>query len=272
MSTPPVSCSTFQPIVHYSQPFQIRKLSVRVLLNRYYQNHEVAELRLADNKIFGAPAANTTRHSNNLNNSRGAYGEEIIGNILNLLVVETPGAYVCHSVAFIDDTQGETDHVLIYQDRIILVETKAYSGYVSYKVNKEGVLTGSTGKGRYRKINDSNVYSKLSYYQDMFPSRKVQAVIAVARDDVRTWSENGRYKVASLDNFMKLIREQFKDSTPVNEPAWGVVKQFAVMCVKPTDSSGVIKPVTTPLTIGVKEELKPKPKQVFSHRPSVLRH
>ena len=242
------------------------------MLNRYYQNHEVAELRLADNKIFGAPAANTTRHSNNLNNSRGAYGEEIIGNILNLIVVETPGAYVCHSVAFLDDTKGETDHVIVYHDRIILVETKAYSGYVSYKVNKEGVLTGSTGKGRYRKINDSNVYSKLAYYQELFPNRKVQAVIAVTRDDVRTWSENGRYKVASLDNIMKLIREMFIEATPVNEPAWGVVKQFAVMCVKPADSPDVLKPVTSPVGVDVKENRVVKPKQSYSHRPSVLRH
>jgi hypothetical protein len=156
------------------------------LLNRYYTSHEVAELRLADNKIYGLPAASLTKTSSNLNNAKGFFGETIIGGILDLIAIETPGAYVCHSVGFIDNTSGEIDHVLVYKDRIILVETKAFSGYTSYRVNKEGVVMASYGSGKGRRINDSNIVRKVKHFQEQFPNRKVQAILAIARDEVKS--------------------------------------------------------------------------------------
>ena len=246
------------------------------MLNRYYTSHEVAELRLADNKIYGLPAASLTKHSPNLNNAKGFFGEEIIGNILNLIAIETPGAYVCHSVGFIDNRNGEIDHVLIYKDRIILVETKAFSGYTYYKVNKEGVLTASKGKGRGRKVDDSNVFKKLSYYQELFPNRKVQAILAISRDGVTTWSENGKYKVASLDNIMKLIREQMTEAEDLKEPAWAAVKQFAVMCLKPhrDHDAAVSTPVTAsiPIEETMTEHTVQNHRQSYAQRPAMLRY
>jgi len=250
------------------------------VLNRYYTSQEIAELRLADNKIYGLPAASLSKTSGNLNNMKGFFGEEIIGNILNLLAVETPGAYVCHSVGFIDNKSGEIDHVLIYKDRIILIETKAYSGYTSYKVNKEGVLTASKDKRhKGRRVDDSNVFTKVAYYQEQFPNRKVQAILAISRDEVSTWSENGRYKVASLDNVMTLIRQEMKAAEDIKEPAWAAVKAFATMCLKPhvkhiTDGSAPISPVM-PITapIPVQEERSvPSGKLSYVQRPMALRY
>lgn len=240
------------------------------MLNRYYTGYEVSELRLADNKIFGSPAASLNKHTENLNNSRGYYGEAIIGNILNLIAVETPGAYVCHSVGFIDNTRGETDHVLIYKNRVILIETKAYSTYSSYRVNKEGVLTASKNNGRFHSVNDSNVFDKVSYYQEMFPNRKVQAVLAIVRDDVKTWSENGRYKVTSLTGFMSLIREEMAAAEEMKEPTWGVVKQFALLCLKPKAGDNIKLPVTGPVEVTPKAEPVPV-KSRYTQRPAVLR-
>lgn len=246
------------------------------MLNRYYTSHEVAELRLADNKIYGLPAASQTKHSSNLNNAKGAYGEEIIGSILNLIAIETPGAYICHSVGFIDNTRGEIDHVLVYKDRIILVETKAFSGYTSYKVNREGVLTASYGKGKGRRVDDSNVFQKVVHYQNQFPNRKVQAILAISRDEVKTWSENGRYKVASLDNIMSLIRKEMSEAEDLKEPAWAAVKQFATMCLKPHkdySSASAIAPVT-PIKPEIQEyvERVPTGRMSFANRPAALRH
>lgn len=241
------------------------------MLNRYYTTQEVSELRLADNKIFGAPAASVNKHTENLNNSRGYYGEAIIGNILNLIAVETPGAYICHSVGFIDNTKGETDHVLIYKNRVMLIETKAYSTYTSYRVNKEGVLTANKNRGRFHRINDSNVFDKVAYYQEMFPNRKVQAILAIVRDDVKTWSENGRYKVTSLTGFMSLIREEMAAADEVKEPTWGVVKQFALLCLKPKAAENMKLPVTGPVEVPSYPE-HTSVKSRYTQRPAVLRH
>lgn len=216
------------------------------MLKRQYTSPELAQLRLADNKIYGLPAASLTKYSSNLNNARGFFGEAIIGNVLNLIAIETPGAYICHSVAFLDNKHGETDHVLIYKDRIILIETKSYSGYKYYKVSKDGVLTASKDKNKGHRIDDSNVFKKVAYYQEQFPNRKVQAILAISRDQVSTWSENGRYKVASLDNIMEVLRKEMSEAEDVKEPAWAAVKQFASMCVKPHISH--VEDSTAPVT------------------------
>ncbi len=245
------------------------------MLNRYYTSQEVAELRLADNKIYGLPAASLTKHSPNLNNVKGFFGEAIIGSILNLIAVETPGAYVCHSVGFKDNKSGEIDHVLIYKNRVILVETKAYSGYTSYKVNKEGVLTGSQGKGKGRRIDDSNVFDKVSYYQELFPNRKVQAILAISRDQVKTWSENGRYKVASLDNVMQLIRAEMEAAEDIKEPAWAAVKTFATMCLKPhhNHDSNTAPIAVIPQPEQVEERVaSQQTKLSYIQRPAMLRY
>ena len=246
------------------------------MLNRYYNSPEIAQLRLANNKIYGAPAASLNKYAANLNNVRGAYGEAIIGNILNLITIETPGAYVCHSVAHIDNRSGETDHVLIYKDRIILIETKSFSGYSSYRVNKEGVLTASNGKGKgFRKIDDSNVFKKVAYYQEQFPNRKVQAILAITRDEVKTWSENGIFKVSSLDNTMQLIRQIMNEAEDLKEPAWAAVKTFATMCVKPlqlnANHASPVNPSTSQLEIIEDGSHRKTGKQSFANRPAGLR-
>lgn len=245
------------------------------MLNRYYTGQEIVQLRLANNKIYGAPAASLNKHTDNLNNTKGYFGEAIIGNILNLITVETPGAYVCHSVAFKDNRSGETDHVLIYKNRIILIETKAFSGYTSYRVNKEGVLTASQGKGKgFRRVDDSNVFNKVAYYQEMFPNRKVQAILAITRDEVKTWSENGVYKVSSLDNTMQLIRQIMGEAEDIKEPAWSAVKVFATNCVRPmvlnANHAKPVNPSTSELEI-VEPIVRKTEKQAFANRPAGLR-
>lgn len=245
------------------------------MLNRYYTGAEIAQLRLANNKIYGAPAASLNKHTPNLNNVRGYFGESIIGAILNLVTVETPGAYVCHSVAFKDNKSGETDHVLVYKDRIILIETKSFSGYTSYRVNKEGILTASQGAGKgFRKVDDSNVFRKVAYYQELFPNRKVQAILAITRDQVKTWSENGIYKVSSLDNTMQLLRTIMAEAEDLKEPAWSAVKAFATMCVKPHElNANHAEPVnpTTPIPI-IEDNKKKNGKQGYANRPAGLRN
>lgn len=246
------------------------------MLKRYYTGPEIAQLRLANNKIYGEPAASLSKYTANLNNVSGYYGEQIIGSILNLIVVQTPGAYVCHSVAFIDNKSGETDHVLLYKDRIILIETKSFSGYSSYRVSKEGLLTASQGKGKgFRRVDDSNVFKKVAYYQEMFPHRKVQGILAITRDEVKTWSENGVYKVSSLDNTMQLIRQIMNEADDIKEPAWAAVKVFATMCVRPAhlnaNHAEPVNPTTTPLQIVEEDSIRRLGKQSYANRPSGLR-
>lgn len=242
------------------------------MLNRYYTSPEIANLRLADNKIYGAPASSLNKHTANLNNISGYFAEALVGNLINLITVESPGAYVCHSVAFKDNKSGETDHVLIYKNQIILIETKSFSGYTSYRINKEGVLTASQGHGKgFRKLSDSNLFKKVAYYQELFPNREVKAVMAIARDEVKTWSEHPVFKISSLDNTMQLLRKIMSEAGEVKEPAWSAVKTFAIMCVKPLNASHAdpVNPDTGPIEI---DFVLKNGKQPYANRPATLRY
>jgi len=235
------------------------------LFNKFYTASELDVLRLADNKIFGSAGAGSQSSSQqNVNNIKGSFGEAIIGNILNLIALETPGLYVCHSVGLPNGQQGETDHILIYRDRIIIVETKAFSGYTAYSVNKEGYLKASKGNTRKRGVDDSHAFSKVALYQQYFTNRKVQCVLAIARDQIKTYSENGIYKVASLDNIMSLIRAEMEEAEPINEPVWPAVKFFASLCISPPQKS--FPEVITGSTPIIEPEYSSRPTARSNHK------
>lgn len=247
------------------------------MLRTLYSSQEIAALRKDDNRVFGLPAASLVLN-NNLNNMKGFMGEQIVGNILNLITIEHDNVYVCHSVSVDDTTEhGEIDHVLIYKNRVLLIETKTYSAYSTYRVNKEGVLTASTtGKGRFKRINDSNVLKKRKMIQELFPNRTVQAIVAVARDNVKTWSENGAYKVVSLMNLQSTINTIFQEAKDIKEPSWPVVKHFASLCLPPYQERGklfAVCPEAFPQedTRPVEPVYKPKLNKRYTYIPSFVR-
>lgn len=227
------------------------------MFNRFYTPQELSQLRVSDNKIFGEPGASLPAVTENLNNHKGHYGEQIIGNILNLLATEIPGLYVCHSIGMPEGFHGETDHVLIYKNKVILVETKAFSGYTAYSVNKEGYLKASKGHTRKIRVNDSNAFEKVSFYQQFFTNRQVQCILAVTRDQVKTYSENNIYKVASLDNIMSVVRDEIAEAEEIKEPDWPAVKFFASLCIAPQIVS-VLSVMTGPTKIIDIEEQREK--------------
>lgn len=204
------------------------------LFERYYTPTELTQLHLSKNAIFGVPAAGTTSTSKqNVNNHKGSFGEAIIGNILNLIAIETPGLHVCHSVHMPEGHEGETDHVIIYKNKIILVETKAFSSYNAFSVSRDGFLKAGRAGERKRSVPDSNAFKKVAFYQERFPNRHVQSILAITRDRITTFSENGKYKVASLDNIMTMIRDEIDEAENIKEPSWPAVKFFASLCQAP---------------------------------------
>jgi hypothetical protein len=199
---------------------------------RLYSNSEIASFHTSGRKIFGEAGANTSTGLD-VNNQKGNYGEQIIGNMLNLIACETEDFYVFHSIGLPLTLAGETDHVVVYKNKIILIETKAYSGYRSLKVNSAGVLRGWKKPTRKPlKVEDNHIFEKINVYQKRFDNRKVQAAIAIVRDDVETSSQTSTYQVVSIDNFFKFLREEIETAAEIKEDAWPAIKFFSMLCIK----------------------------------------
>jgi len=200
---------------------------------RLYTNSEIAAFREEHPRIYGEPASyaeNLT--SKDLSNMKGNFGEMVIGNILNLIACETEEFYVFHSVGLPLTLAGETDHVVVYRDKIILIETKAFSGYSSLRTSKAGTLWGTKrGSNRVVTIEDNHLNQKISLFQQRFDNRNVTGVLAAVRDGIDTTSASSVYKVASLDNFFSFIKNEIETAKPIKESSWPAIKFFAMLCI-----------------------------------------
>jgi len=202
--------------------------------NKLYSNRIVAQFRLSDNKIFGIPSSYATSNSyQDINAYRGVCGEQIVANLLNLLALETPSMYVFHSVGS-KDGDGETDHIIVYKDKILIVETKVFSGYRGFRVSDTGVLYGRKGNKEF-KASDNRIMKKVELYQRRFPNRKVEGILAVVRNDIKVSSKHEKYHVVCLDTFYKTIGERMKKATELKEDHWPAVKYFSSLCIKQAD-------------------------------------
>lgn len=230
--------------------------------------------------MFGVPAASLKKETGNSNNITGYFGEQVVGNLLNLLAMQNAGAYVCHSVGCSDRSLGETDHVFIFNDHILLIETKTLQGHKGFKVNHEGVLMSSKdGKKGYRAINDSHAKAKREHYQNEFPNHSVMTVFVIVSDSVHTWNEHEDYILCSMRNFMTVVKDVMESSKLTNEPAWSGVKKFASMCLKPveavTDNRELIptnRAQEAPQRSSMLSADKNKSSKQGYVRPMVLRH
>lgn len=250
------------------------------LTRTFYSPSEIAELRLLGNKVFGVPAASLKKGSGNANNITGYFGEQVVGNLLNLIAMQNAGAYVCHSVACSNRSLGETDHVFIFNDSILLIETKTLQGHKGFKVNHEGVLMSSKdGKKGYRSINDSHAKAKREHYRNEFPNHSITTVFVIVSDSVHTWNEHEDYILCSMRNFMTVIKDVMDSSSPTKEPAWSGVKQFASMCMQPVEAvvdNRELIPTNREQEAAPKPELFPNERGRGASkgyvRPVILRH
>ncbi len=165
-----------------------------------------------NNKIYGLLARGGVPGTINtatldIGNLKGKYGESVIGSIFNILALEHPELYVFHSVAAPHNKPGETDHIILYRNKLILIETKTYSNYRVFKVSKQGDLKGRKigERNTLRSLDNNNLIEKVAMYEALFPEYAVHAITAITRSNVETSSENGKYKVASLANLLQNI-------------------------------------------------------------------
>jgi hypothetical protein len=188
-----------------------------------YGGKKLAQLCFSNNKIYGLLArgvpATINTASLDIGNLKGKYGENVIGSMLNILALENDELYVFHSISAPNNKPGETDHVILYKNKLILIETKTYSNFKAFKINKEGDLRGrKVGENNtLRMLENNNLIEKVKDYEMLFPEYSVHAITAITRSNVQTTSENGKYKVASLANILQNIEYHMEKALDVDD-------------------------------------------------------
>jgi hypothetical protein len=122
---------------------------------------------------------------------------------INALINMDENVYVFHSVS-IYNADGETDHVIVYHNKIILLETKTHSGHHGFRISNNGRLYGRKGSKEFL-VDDNHLFYKAENLQKRFPKHKVEAVIVISQRNIQTRSVNPTYHVASLDTFDTVI-------------------------------------------------------------------
>ncbi len=205
-----------------------------------YSVKQLTRLCLNNNKIFGLLArgvpANVNTGTLDIGNLKGKYGESVIGSLLNVMALEDENFYVFHAVANpITNRMGETDHVVLYKNKLILIETKTYNGFKSFKVNKQGELRGRRidQPKSLRKLDNNNLIEKVELFSKLVPEGfTVHAITAIIRSGVETISENGKYKVASLENLTQNIDYHVRQAVNVeDESTLEMKKLLASYCL-----------------------------------------
>lgn len=203
-----------------------------------YRERELSSLLRSGNKIYGELGRGLPQKVNtgqeDIGNLKGRYGENVIGSLLNLLTLETKDMFVFHSVANPDGSSGETDHIILYRNKIILVETKTYNNFNSLLVTKNGELKGvpASNTKALRKLDNNNLIRKMGIFSEAFPGFQVHAITAVSRAGVITTSENGKYKVVSLDNLVQSLSYHQAQSSQIDDAVtFKSVKSLANLCL-----------------------------------------
>ena len=197
----------------------------RKLIPVLYSEKMLNKLCLSNNRIFGLLARGMPSTINtstiDIGNLKGKYGESVIGSMLNILALEKDDLYVFHSVATPAIKMGETDHIVLYQNKLILIETKTYNNFKAFKINKQGELRGRKidQPKSLKKLDNNNLIEKVDIYSSLLPGFSVHAITAITRAGVETYSENGKYKVASLENLLTNVEYHVNNATAIDREA-----------------------------------------------------
>lgn len=162
---------------------------------------------------------------------KGLIGEHAVMGLLNLISFSIQDAYVFHSVGISNELDGETDHIVFYGNKLLIIETKNYSNFTSIFINREGRAQGKK-HGKIVDISDNGLIKKTKFYQDRFPHLQVEAVIVVTQSGLKMGSEYSGYFIVGIEKAYAFFEAKLAAACKLEEDNWPTVKYFANLCIR----------------------------------------
>jgi hypothetical protein len=207
----------------------------------YSSAEEMKQLIRSGQKVFGVPAASLTWgiDGNRMKASLmpGMEGERHTAKILDAFAAKTPGVFVFHSLSW-PESNGDTDHILVYKDLVVVIDSKRWKAQRKYSVTDKGAIKRGTvyfPQGRV-KIG----YALKSWRKKTPKDVKVMGIVCIAQQKVFVSRDKNWYKAPyRLVESEKLVEQlEFmidKHKTSKQGVSGALLLYFTKLLVKPRD-------------------------------------
>lgn len=217
-----------------------------------YENKKtIPALFMGDEKVFGVPGASLTWGIGGLRNTgvitAGKEGEIQTGKLLAELADEIDGLYVFHSLRW-PESNGDTDHIIVYKDLVIVIDTKRWKGSRKYSITAKGEIKRGTVAFPEGKVK---IGYALKSWRKKLVNTKVLGIVAIAQEKVfvvrdKNWYA-APYRLVEAEKLKENIIYTIKKHVPSHTPQQNqnTLYNLASFLVKPRDPrAGLIQGTT----------------------------
>lgn len=202
---------------------------------KLYTPREVRNFSKTTRRIFGAPAPmphpRAKIPSNNHGKLKGVLTEHAIASMLGLLTFHYEDLYVFHSLGNFDGGDGETDNIVIYQDKLIFIEVKSLTHFDSVSIDQQGDFYGKCRGEKILLGSNNNMVQKLETIRTMFPHVTPHGMFVVGRAE-KTGSSYSGLTVTTTVKLMDDVMSLLYSAQPPIYPVLPLLQQTMGLCIR----------------------------------------
>lgn len=205
----------------------------------YSSMEEFKEDLKAGKKTFGVPAASL---SWGIDGSMvkasllpGSEGERQTAKMLDRIAAKTPGMFVFHSLSW-PESNGDTDHIVVWKDMIIVIDTKRWKSSRKYSVTaKGGILRGTVAfsEGRVK------IGYALQAWRKRLPNKpRVYGIVCIAQEKVwvardKNWGK-APFRLIEIEKLEQQLEYMLKNhKAKIDRTQVTTLSYLAKLLVKP---------------------------------------
>lgn len=212
----------------------------------YTDPAKVKQLLQNGAKVLGTPAASLTW---GIDGNRmipaleaGKEGEKMTASLLDRMAEKNKHLFVYHSLSW-PESVGDTDHVLVYGNLIIVIDSKRWKASRKYSVKPNGQIIRGTVPFESGKVRIGNA---VQVWKKKFPGMKVTGIVNIAQEKVfvvrnKDWFK-APYRLLTNDTLEEFLEETFAKNPPTSNPSGKTLVDLGMLLVKPKDKrEGLIR-------------------------------
>lgn len=204
----------------------------------YPELDKLKDLIKSGETIFGDPAACLTW---GIDGNRmlpqlqfGIEGEKQTASTLKSIAENNPGMFIFHSLSW-PESSGDTDHVVIYGNNLIVIDSKRWKKARKYSVTASGTILRGTVPFDSGKVK---VRYAVNHWKKLFPEMKVTGVVTIAQEKVfvsrdRNWY-TAPYRLVENEKLAEFLTETF-EKTRNKQVSGSTLVKLGAYCIKERD-------------------------------------
>lgn len=160
----------------------------------YHDSKEIVAEIKKGTRVFGTPAASLSwgidGDANKPQLVPGIEGEKETAKILTALTEKYPNLFLFNSLSW-PESNGDTDHMLVYGNLMIIVDSKRWKKTRKYSISEKGQIKRGTVAFPEGKVH---MLPAMITWRKKFPNMRVMGVVSIAQEKVfvvqdRAWGK-----------------------------------------------------------------------------------